>query len=62
MSISAGFTTAEIHEFVLEYQALPYGRKAAWLEGRGVADWQLPKWCAAVFEGDLARGLIPRER
>lgn len=27
MSISAGFTADEIREFVLEYQALPQGRK-----------------------------------
>ena len=37
MSISVGFTAEEIHEFVLEYQALPQGQKGLWLSTRGVA-------------------------
>ena len=61
MSISAGFTVAEIREFVHEYEVQRYGRKAAWLAGRGVSYDQLRRWRAAVFEGDLDRGLIPRE-
>ena len=61
MSISAGFTADEIREFVLEYQALPQGRKGPWLSARGVPYERLRRWRAAVFEGDLDRGLIPRE-
>lgn len=61
MSISAGFTAEEIREFVLEYQAQPYGSKTSWLERQGVSDWRLRRWREAVFEGDLDRGLIPRE-
>lgn len=61
MSISAGFTAAEIREFVHEYEVQRYGQKAAWLAGRGVSYDQLRRWRAAVFEGDLDRGLIPRE-
>ena len=61
MSISAGFTADEIREFVLEYQALPQGRKGPWLSARGVPYERLRRWRAAVFEGDLDRALIPRE-
>ena len=61
MSISAGFTADEIREFVLEYQALPQGRKGRWLSARGVQYERLRRWRAAVFEGDLDRALIPRE-
>ena len=61
MSISAGFTTEEIREFVNEYEVQRYGQKGAWLAGRGVSYEQLRRWRAAVFEGDLDRGLIPRE-
>ena len=61
MSISAGFTPAEIREFVVEYQLLPYGQKGAWLAARGVSNRQFRRWQATVFDGDLDRGLIPRE-
>ena len=61
MSISAGFTTEEIREFVHEYEVQGYGQKGAWLAGRGVSYDQLRRWRAAVFGGDLDRGLIPRE-
>jgi hypothetical protein len=61
LSISAGFTVEEIREFVHEYQVVPYGRKGAWLSDRGVPYERLSRWRQAVFEGDLDRGLIPRE-
>lgn len=61
MSISVGFTAEEIREFVHEYQVQPHGQKSVWLSGRGVAYERLRRWRAAVFEGDLDRGLIPRE-
>ena len=61
MTISPGFTTAEIREFVHEYQMQPKGTKGAWLATRGVTYDLLRRWRAAVFEGDLDRGLIPRE-
>jgi hypothetical protein len=60
MSISPGFTTAEIREFVHDYEVLEYGRKRAWLVDRGVSYDRLRRWRSAVFEGDLDRGLIPR--
>src|ERR1044072_5799635 len=61
VSISAGFTSAEIRDFVIEYHLQPYGQKEAWLAAQGVSVRQLRRWEAAVFAGDLDRGLIPRE-
>ena len=61
MSISAGFSASEIRELVVDYQLLPHGRKGAWLAARGVSERQFRRWQAAVFAGDLDRGLIPRE-
>lgn len=61
MTISPGFTTTEIREFVHEYQLMPYGLKGPWLAERGVAYSRLRRWRDTVFEGDLDRGLIPRE-
>lgn len=61
MSISPGFTTAEIREFVHEYQLLPQGQKGPWLAARDVSYKRFKRWRDAVFVGDLERGLIPRE-
>jgi hypothetical protein len=61
MSISPGFTPAEIREFVVEYHLLPHGQKGPWRAAQGVSVRQLRRWEAAVFVGDLDRGLIPRE-
>lgn len=61
MSISPGFTPAEIRELVVEYQLLPYGQKGPWLAAQGVSNRQFRRWQTTVFDGDLDRGLIPRE-
>jgi hypothetical protein len=61
VSISAGFTSAEIREFVIEYHLLPHGQKGTWRAAQGVSVRQLRRWEATVFAGDLDRGLIPRE-
>jgi hypothetical protein len=61
VSISAGFTSAEIREFVVEYHLLPHGQKGTWRAAQGVSVRQLRRWEATVFAGDLDRGLIPRE-
>ena len=61
MSISAGFTVEEIRRFVHEYQVQPHGQKGRWLAASGVPLSRLRRWRVAVFEGDLDRGLIPRE-
>jgi transposase-like protein len=61
MTVSSGFTAAEIREFVHEYQVQPHGQKGSWLAAQGVSDNRMRRWREAVFEGDLDRGLIPRE-
>lgn len=61
MSISPGFTTEQIREFVHQYEIQPYGQKAVWLVGQGVSYDRLRRWQSAVFDGDLDRGLVPRE-
>ena len=61
MSISPGFTVAEIVEFVHEYHRQPRGQKGAWLAERGISHDRLRRWQSALFDGDLDRGLIPRE-
>jgi hypothetical protein len=61
VSISPGFTTEQIREFVHQYEVQPYGHKAVWLEGQEVSYDRLRRWRSAVFDGDLDRGLIPRE-
>jgi len=61
MTISPGFTALEIREFVHEYQVQSYGSKTAWLAARGVTYHVLRRWRETVFEGDLDRGLIPRQ-
>jgi hypothetical protein len=61
MTVSVGFTAEEIREFVHEYHRQPHGRKALWLAEQGVSYDRLKRWRAGVFEGDLDRGLVPRE-
>jgi len=61
MSISPGFTVAEIRELVIDYNLLPYGQKGPFLAARGVSNRQFRRWQATVFAGDVDRGLIPRE-
>ena len=61
MSISPGFTAEQIREFVHQYELQPYGQKAIWLAGQGIAYDRLRRWRSAVYGGDLDRGLIPRE-
>jgi len=61
VSITPGFTTAEIRELVHEYQLQPHGQKALWLRERGITYARLMKWRKAVFGGNLDRGLVPRQ-
>ncbi len=58
---SVGFTVEQIREFVHEYELQPYGRKGPWLAAQGVSYDRLKVWRTTVFEGDLERGLIPRQ-
>jgi len=61
MSISPGLTAAEIREFVDAYHLQPHGQKSVWLAAQGVSYHRLRRWRAAVFDGDVDRGLIPRQ-
>ncbi len=61
MPAPLGWTAQEMREFVYEYELQPYGLKVSWLSARGVSYDTLRRWRSAVFEGDLDRGLIPRE-
>lgn len=61
MTVSAGFTREEIREFVHAYELQPHGCKGSWLAAQGVPYGRFKRWRAAVFEGDLERGLVPRE-
>ena len=61
MSISPGFTAVEMVELVHEYHLQPHGQKASWLASQGLTYHRLRRWREAIFEGDLDRGLIPRE-
>jgi hypothetical protein len=61
MSISPGFTGAQIVELVYEYHLQPYGQKSLWLSRQGLTYHRLRRWREAIYGGDLDRGLIPRE-
>jgi hypothetical protein len=61
LSFNAGFTTAEVREFVFEYHSLAYGQKASWLAERGITRDRMYWWRGAVLDGDLDRGLVLRE-
>lgn len=61
MSITPGFTAAEIRELVHEYQLVPHGQKAVWLQEHGIRYAHVIKWRKAVFGGNLDRGLVPRQ-
>ena len=60
MSITPGWTTQQIRDFVYEYERRPHGTKQALLEERGVSAGQLRRWQDTVFEGNLEEGLVPR--
>jgi hypothetical protein len=61
MSISPGFTNAEIRAYVFEYQQQPYGEKRTWLLQQPISSSTMRRWINAVFDGELDRGLIPRD-
>lgn len=61
MAIAAGYTDEEVREFVYEYERQPWGTRQAWLDSQGVTRDRFRRWRDAVFDGDLDRGLIPRE-
>lgn len=60
MTVSAGMTVEEIRELVHEFHLQPYGGRMAWLAARGIKYDRFRRWRAAVYGGDLDRGLVPR--
>jgi predicted oxidoreductase len=48
-------------ELVHEYHRQPHGQKASWLVSRGLTYHRLRRWRESLYEGDLDRGLVPRE-
>ncbi|MDR6891519.1 hypothetical protein [Falsarthrobacter nasiphocae] len=57
----ARYTAEEKRAAILAYHQVPYGRKGAWLREQPFSRHQLTSWRSAYFEGDLDRGLIPRD-
>jgi len=61
VSITPGYTDDEVRNLVYEYERQPWGTKLGWLDAKGVSRERFRRWRNAVFDGDLDRGLIPRE-
>lgn len=61
MTIAPGYTREEVRAVVLAYEQQPYGTKTAWLKEQGITTTRLYRWRNAVFDGDLDRGLVPRD-
>lgn len=61
MSMTHGYTNDEIRAIVYGYEQQPWGTRQAWLEAQGINQNWLRKWRNIVFDGDLDRGLIPRQ-
>lgn len=61
MSIAPGYTAEEIRALVFDYENQPWGSKQEWLAGQGISRDRFRRWRETVFDGDLDRGLIPRD-
>lgn len=61
MSFTPGYTIEQIREIVYEYDRQPHGTKTAWRKEHGYTEGYMRRWRHAVYDGDLARGLIPRQ-
>lgn len=61
MTISPGYTNDEIRELVYTYDLQPWSTREAWLAEQGVTRDRFRRRRTMVYDGDLARGLIPRE-
>ena len=61
MTVGVGFTAEQVREFVGEYYLRPHGQKGSWLASKGMSYDRLRRWRSAVFDGDVERGLVPRE-
>jgi hypothetical protein len=56
-----GFTREEIREFMHEYYLQPHGTRKVWLASTSVSVWTFRRWRTLMVQGDIDRGLIPRE-
>lgn len=56
-----GFTREEIREFMHEYYLQPHGTRKEWLASTSVSTWTFRRWRTLMLQGDIDRGLIPRE-
>lgn len=54
------FSLEEKREHVLAYTAAAHGTKSAYLAGHGITDTEMRGWRAAMADGDLGAGLVPR--
>ncbi|SES02243.1 transposase [Corynebacterium cystitidis] len=55
------FSPEQRREIALRYVALKKGRKGAYAESLGVSTATIRSWVAACADGDLDKGLIPRQ-
>ena len=61
MSIKPGYTNDEIRELVYHYDRQPYGTKGTWVQAHNLSRSTLNRWRAAVYDGNLDHGLVPRD-
>lgn len=61
MSITPGYTNDEIRELVYHYDRQPYGTKGTWVQAHNLSRSTLNRWRAAVYDGNLDHGLVPRD-
>ena len=60
--LSAEFTGEQIREMVFEYCRLPYGQHGPWMVAHpSTSRGMMTRWRTAVFDGDVDRGLVPRQ-
>ena len=60
--LSAEFTGEQIREMVFEYCRLPYGQHGPWMVAHpSISRGMMTRWRTAVFDGDVDRGLVPRQ-
>lgn len=60
MTITTGYSVAEIRSFLVQYDQIPFGQKGKWVDAQPFTRKQLYTWIRALVTGDLDRGLVPR--
>uniref|UniRef100_UPI0019D71141 hypothetical protein n=2 Tax=Trueperella pyogenes TaxID=1661 RepID=UPI0019D71141 len=59
-SLAKSYSVAERREIALNYVACAYGTKAGYAASVGGHPTTILDWAAALADGDLERGLVPR--